>query len=33
MSSLNYSPLAKEEEVYWTEKESLGLSKVISSPS
>ncbi|XP_071210979.1 piggyBac transposable element-derived protein 4-like isoform X1 [Salvelinus alpinus] len=29
MSSLNYSPLAKEEEVYWTEKEALGLNIVV----
>ncbi|XP_031672199.1 zinc finger protein 287-like isoform X2 [Oncorhynchus kisutch] len=29
MSSLNYSSLAKEEEVYWTEKEALGLNIVV----
>ncbi|XP_031667229.1 uncharacterized protein LOC109881037 isoform X3 [Oncorhynchus kisutch] len=29
MSSLSYSPPAKEEEVYWTEKEALGLNVVV----
>nr|XP_046194238.1 protein Ycf2-like [Oncorhynchus gorbuscha] len=29
MSSLSYSPLAKEEEVCWTEKEALGLNVVV----
>jgi hypothetical protein len=29
MSSLNYSPSAKEAEVCWTEKEALGLNIVV----
>ena len=29
MSSLNYSPPVKEEEICWTEKEALGLNVVV----